>query len=104
MILRVDYRLLIWYDIQDDKFEAYYRYMVGDFVTIARELGLHMYFVWQVPYGKYPARQLEFVVEDRATLRDALISDRWQRAEDRLKSYTYNYGRKVVSFKDRFQF
>lgn len=104
MIIRVDYRLLIWYDIQADKFEPYYRYMVGDFVTEAREMGLHMYFVWQVSYGDYPSRQLEFVVENREVLRAALLNPKWHAAEERLKSYTYNYGRKVVAFENRFQF
>jgi len=103
-MLRVDYRMLIWYDIRSDKYEAYYRYMVGEFVPTVREIGLHMYYVWQISYGDYPSRQLEFVVTDRETLRKALESDTWRDSEKRLKTYTTNYGRKVIPFENRFQF
>lgn len=103
-MLRVEYRLLIWYDIRADKYEQYYRYMVSEFVPAVREIGLHMYFVWQIRYGDYPARQLEFVIQDVDTLRTALSSNVWLRAEDRLKSYTANYGRKIINFENRFQF
>lgn len=97
------YKMLITYDIQLDKFELYYRYILGEFVPALRELGLHMTYAWHVPYGHYPARMIEFICENRQTLDAAMADPRWQALESRLQSYTTDYRRKVVYFADRFQ-
>lgn len=98
------YKLLITYDILSDKYEIYYRYVLGDFVPAVRELGLYLTYAWHVAYGDYPARQLEFICENREKVQEILTSTRWTRLEDRLKSYTTRYQRKLVHFEDRFQF
>lgn len=98
-----EYRLLMWYDIHPEKYERYFRYMLQDFVPTMQKMGLLMIFAWQINYGSYPSRQIEFICEDRQTLRMILASDVWKKAEARLKSYTTQYGRKIIRFQDRFQ-
>lgn len=99
-----NYRLILSYDVHPDKFERYYNYVLGEFVPHLQQMGLQMIFAWQVVYGDYPARQVDFVCYDRETLLAALHSDTFKRAEERLKSYTLIYNRKVVRFQNRFQF
>jgi hypothetical protein len=102
--IRPQYKLLIVYDVQPDKHDLYYRYILGEFVPALRELGLHMLSAWHVTYGHYPARQIEFVCENRDVLQSALKSARFESLERRLQSYTDRYQRKLVMFEDRFQF
>ncbi|MBC8099339.1 MAG: hypothetical protein H7Y11_07840 [Armatimonadetes bacterium] len=99
-----EYKVLIVYDILPDKYEPYYRYVLGEFVPALREMGLPMTFAWHVAYGEYPARQLEFICEDRYTLLAVLCSTRWTDLEQQLMTYTTHYQRKLVHFEDRFQF
>lgn len=98
------YKMLISYDILPDKQEAYYRYVLGEFVPALRLMGIHMVSAWQVVYGDYPERQVVFVCEDRDVIDDALGNPRFKMLEDRLKSYTDRYTRKVVNYEERFQF
>ncbi|MBC8170191.1 MAG: hypothetical protein H7X77_00905 [Anaerolineae bacterium] len=99
-----EYKMLIVYDILPDKYEIYYRYIMGEFVPSLRDLGLYMTYAWHVPYGNYPARQIEFICENAPTLRQILANPDWLQLETRLKSYTTRYQRKLVHFEDRFQF
>ena len=103
MSLIPTYRLMLKYDVHPERYEIYFRYISREFVPLLQQMGLHMIFAWQV-YGDHPERQIEFVCEDDETLRTALMSDRFQKAEERLKSYTTFYTRKVVHFHNRYQF
>lgn len=98
------YRVLMRYDIHPDKQERYYRYMLSDFVPAMQQAGLFMVAAWQVTYGNYPSHQIEFVCEDRETLRTIITGDEWKDAEQKLISYTRRYTRKIVRFEERFQF
>jgi hypothetical protein len=98
------YKVLITYDIRPEKQDAYYRYVLGEFVPALRVMGIHMLSAWHIAYGEYPERQLVFVTESWDTLQSALDSPRFQSLEDRLKAYTTDYRRKVVNYLDRFQF
>lgn len=99
-----NYKLIISYDILPEKQEGYYRYVLGEFVPALRTMGLHMTSAWHVAYGEYPARMLEFVIESRDVWDKAMTSTRWSKLEERLQAYTTHYERKLVPYKDRFQF
>ena len=98
------YRLLLKYNIRRDQQENYYRFMIGEFVPMMQDMGLTMLFVWQVYGGDYPERQVEFICDSLPVLQDIIASDKFLEAETRLKDYTDTYSRKVVRFKNRFQF
>lgn len=98
------YKLIISYDIATDKHEGYYRYVLGEFVPALRTMGLQMTSAWHVSYGDYPARMLEFVIETREVWIKATATPRWKKLEERLQSYTENYDRKLILYKDGFQF
>lgn len=97
------YRVLLMYDVHPDRYERYYRYMLGEFVPAMRGVGLHMLAAWQVHGDGYYERQVEFVCQTREILFDILHSDQFQMAENRLKTYTTAYKRKIVTFAPRFQ-
>lgn len=97
------YRLLLMYDVHPSRYEIYFQYISREFVPALQEMGLHMIFAWQV-HGDYPERQIEFICRDQPTLRHALNSDRYKTLEERLRSYTTSFSRKIVRFENRYQF
>lgn len=102
--IRPQYKVLMSYNIRPEVMETYYYYVLKEFVPELESMGLYMYRVWQVAYGPYPVRHLEFVSEDLETVQEIFQSARWQALEDRLKSYTTDYSRKLVRFHSGYQF
>lgn len=97
-------KLLITYDILEENQQAYYQYVLSEFIPQAQAMGLVLTEAWHTAYGDYPARLLNFVVRDRATLHAILARDDWQRLEEKLKSFIVGYTRKIVAYRERFQF
>jgi hypothetical protein len=96
--------LLITYDILDEDQQAYYQYVLGEFLPRAQTLGLVLTEAWHTAFGDYPARLLTFVARDRATLESILVRDEWQQLEDKLKTFIVDYQRRMAPYRDRFQF
>ena len=98
------YKLLLAYDIRPESLEPYQQYVLSEFIPAMQDMQLYMLGAWHTAYGKYPARQVEFVLEDLETLQQAMADDRWPLLEHTLKSYIYHYHRKLVRFRQGFQF
>lgn len=98
------YKLLIAYDIRSESYERYQNYILREFVPGLQELGIYMLGAWHTAYGEYPSRQIEFVLENLAIMRRALADERWLELESTLKDYTYHYERRLVRFRQGFQF
>lgn len=103
-MIEPSHRVMLQFDIQPDNYEQYYRYMLREFVPAMQDLGLFMIFAWHVLGRDYPERQVDFVTESTPSLRRILASERFQQAEDELRTYTLNYRRKIVRFENRYQF
>ncbi len=98
------FKLLMTYDIRPEVYDVYQQYILNDLIPGMQDMSLYMLGAWHTAYGRYPSRQIEFVLEDLDIMRQALRSERWQALEDRLKSYTQRYERRLVRFRQGFQF
>lgn len=98
------YKLVMTYDIRPDMVNAYYYYVLKEFVPELENMGLYMFGVWHIAYGDYPIRQLEFVSEHFDTVQEVFSTERWTSLEDRLKDLTLRYERKLIPFRHGFQF
>jgi hypothetical protein len=98
------YRLLMRYDIRLEMYEPYYQYVMNEFVPALHNMGLYMYGIWHTAYGEYPLRQVEFVTDSLQTVIEVFQSEHWRKLENKLKSFTTSYERKLVHYHDRFQF
>jgi hypothetical protein len=98
------YRLMVRYDIRLDQYEPYYQFVMNDFVPSLQNMGLYMVGIWHTAYGNYPLRQIEFVTDSLTTVQEIFQSERWDNLEEKLKSYTLRYERKLVRYRDQFQF
>ncbi|MBI5928996.1 MAG: hypothetical protein HY862_06790 [Chloroflexi bacterium] len=97
------YKLLMSYDIKPESQEVYYRFVTTDFVPALRLMHIYMTDVHHTLWGNYPVRLVEFVAESKEVIQEALESERYKQLEEKLKTYTENYSRKVIRYRDGFQ-
>ena len=100
-----NYKLLLAYDIDaSSDLDSYYQFVSGEFLPAVQQMGLYMLEAWHTAYGAHPIRLTGFVAEDMETISDALDSEVWRRMEDKLLRFVSNYTRRVVRFREGFQF
>jgi hypothetical protein len=101
--IRPKYKLLLFFNIVPDKQDQYYRYMLGEFVPNVQKMGVYMHMAWHMAYGDYPMRKIEFVSETADAIRRLFNSPDFLEWEDKLKTYTTDYERKLVHYRNGFQ-
>ena len=97
-------KLLITYDPVSERREAYFHFVLGEFIPALENLGLTMCEAWHTAYGEYPLRLTVFTADDSVFMDEVLASSEFQQLEARLKHYVENYYRRVVPVRQRFQF
>lgn len=97
-------KLILTFDPIPERREAYFRYVLGEFVPSLEQMGLKMCEAWHTAYGEYPLRLTAFVAEDGDSLEQVLTSEAFQLLEDRLMEYVINYRRRLVPRDNGFQF
>ena len=97
-------KVLLSYDIIPETQETYYQFMLGELVPAVQGMGLGMAEAWHTAVGNYPLRLVAFVGESRTQVDEVLGSEKWDELEARLQQYVTNYKRRIVPFRDRFQF
>ncbi len=97
-------KLLLTYDPIPDQREAYFRYILGEFVPALEQMGLTMCDAWYTAYGAYPLRLNGFIAQDMSTLEEILASETFKDLETRLQELVSNYARRIVPRSSRFQF
>jgi hypothetical protein len=97
-------KLLMSYDIVTQSQQAYYEFILREFIPKVQEMGLAISEAWHTAYGDYPARMTGFVAPDRKTLDKIMQSDEWADLRERLGSFVTNLRFKIVPFRDSFQF
>ena len=97
-------KLILTYDPVPERREAYFRYVLGEFVPALEQMGLTMSEAWHTAYGEYPLRMNGFLASDEGTMDNILTSEEFRELETRLQEYVINYSRRVVVCRNSFQF
>jgi hypothetical protein len=97
-------KMLISYDVVPELQQAYYEFVLGEMIPSAQALGLVLSEAWHTAYGDYPVRLNGFVAKDRAALDRVLASPEWKQLEDKLKRFVTGYKRKLIPYREGFQF
>jgi hypothetical protein len=98
------FKLLLSFDPIPERREAYFHYVLGEFVPTLEHLGLRMCEAWHTAYGAYPLRLTGFFAPDRNTLESILSSEDFIELEEKLQDYVINYQKRVVPMSRSFQF
>ncbi len=96
-------KLLLSYDPLPECEEAYFQYVLGEFVPALAQAGLPMCEAWLTAYGPYPRRLTGFLARDVESLRRILASPAFRNLESRLQRYVVNYRRRIVRARPGFQ-
>ncbi len=97
-------KLIITYDPVPERREAYFRYVLGEFVPALEQMGLTLSEAWHTAYGEYPLRMSGFLASDVSLMDSILTSEEFRQLEERLQEYVINYSRRVVACNNSFQF
>jgi len=98
------YRLLLCYDVSEDRMQEYYRFMLGRYVPMVQALGLDMSDAWHTAYGDFPNRLVGFISRDRETIDDLLENETWQSLNEELQRFVSGFEYRVVPYREGFQF
>ena len=97
-------KMLISYDVVPELQQAYYEFVLGEMIPTAQAMGLVLSEAWHTAYGDYPVRLNGFVAKDREALDRVLGSAEWKQLEDKLKRFVTDYKRKIIPYREGFQF
>jgi hypothetical protein len=98
-----EYKMILTYDILASRQSEYSQFIIGTFIPHVQALHLYVLGVYHTVYGQYPVRQAEFGSDDWDTMVQAVNHSRFLELEGILKTYTYNYKRKIVRYRPGFQ-
>ncbi|HJW29523.1 MAG TPA: hypothetical protein VJ508_09780 [Saprospiraceae bacterium] len=104
MMTEARVKMLISYDVVAELQQAYYEFVLGEMIPTAQSMGLQLNEAWHTAYGEYPIRLNGFVAKDRATLDRILASAEWKSLEEKLKRFVTEYQRKIIPYREGFQF
>ncbi len=97
-------KMLMTYDVVPELQQAYSEFVLGEMVPTAQSMGLVLSEAWHTAYGDYPIRLNGFVARSRQDLDRILGTAEWQQLEDKLKRFVNGYQRKIVPYREGFQF
>ena len=100
----VGYKLLISYEVTEERMQEYYRFMLGRYVPVMQAMGLEMSEAWHTAYGDFPNRLIGFVTRDKATMHDLLQNETWAALNDELQRFVVDFNYKVIPYREGFQF
>jgi hypothetical protein len=102
----MSYKLIMYWDIQSNRDQEYFEFIVREWVPATTRLGLQTVGAWFSVYSRdtaQPRIMAEALTEDLATMRRILASKDWQDIQTRLHDYVENYSQKVVETTGDFQ-
>ncbi len=97
-------KMLITYDVVPELQQAYYEFVLGEMIPAAQSMGLVLSEAWHTAYGNHPIRLNGFVARSKPELDRILATSEWQQLEDKLKRFVTGYKRKIVPYREGFQF
>lgn len=97
-------KLLLSYDITPDTQQAYYEFILREFIPKLQAMGLAMTEAWHTAYGDYPLRMAAFVAPDKETLDQVLSSEEWEKLQEQFNKFVTNLQLKIIPYKEGFQF
>ena len=96
-------KLLLTYDVIQERQQEYYQFVMGRFVPALQSMGSQMSEAWHTAFGDFPERLIGFVCRDEATLKKLLDSDLWLSLNDELEEFVTDFDYKIVPYKGGFQ-
>jgi len=91
------YKLLLSWNIKENRDQEYFEFMVREFAPRITSLGLTPTEAWLSVYGDGPQIIVEGVTDDLNTMKKLLQSAEWSALHLRLLEFVDDYQQKVVT-------
>lgn len=97
-------KLVMSYNIQPDRGQDYYQFVLGKYIPVMQSLGLEVTEAWHTAYGDYPNRLVIFVSRDEDTARKVVNDPAWDELNERLLEFVTDFNYKLIPYRVGFQF
>lgn len=97
-------KLLLNYEVREEKLQAYYEFIMGRYLPALQSLGFQMSDAWHTAYGEAPNRMIGFVCKDEETMSDLLNNEMWGTLNEQLEEFVIDFDYKFIPYRGGFQF
>ena len=96
-------KLLMTWDILPDQEQAYFEFVVRDFIPKMQKLGLQPSDAWYTYYGNQPQMMTAALMSSLTEMDEILQSDGWHDLTQQLLDFVENFDYKIVQARSGFQ-
>lgn len=96
-------KLLLSYEVNENKLQDYYQFVMGRYVPTMQSYGLQMSEAWHTAYGQEPNRLIGFVCQDEAIMQTVISSDDWAELNGQLQNFVSEFSFKIIPYRGGFQ-
>jgi hypothetical protein len=96
-------KLLLTYDVIQERQQEYYQFVMGRYLPALQSMGFQMSDAWHTAYGDSPERLIGFVCGDEDAMQKLLESDLWVALNQELETFVIGFDFKIVPYKGGFQ-
>jgi hypothetical protein len=97
-------KLIMTWDIAPDHDQAYFEFVINEFVPGVQRLGLQPAEAWATVYGDYPQIQVSILGDDLEGVQRVMRSESWEKLQDKLFGLVQNFSYKIIPARNGFQF
>ena len=96
-------KILMRWDIRQDKESEYFEFLVHEFIPALNKLGIADILVWYTAYGDCEQKLAEGTTESVEAMKSILKSEEWVILIDKLQNYVVDFDLRVVAATRGFQ-
>ena len=96
-------KILMRWDIRQEKESEYFEFLVHEFIPALNKLGIADILVWYTAYGDCEQKLAEGTTESIEAMGAILKSEEWVILIDKLQNYVVDFNLKVVTATRGFQ-
>ena len=96
-------KLLLTYEVKQEKLQEYYQFVMGSYLPALQSLGFQMSEAWHTAYGEAPSRLIGFVGSDESAMYTLIESEMWESLNDQLEDFVIDFDYKFIPYRGGFQ-
>jgi hypothetical protein len=96
-------KLLLSYEVNQDRQQEYYQFVMGRYLPALQSMGFQMSEAWHTAYGEAPSRLVGLVSAEDQAMQDLLASDLWLDLNEELAQFVTDFEYKFIPYRGGFQ-
>ena len=96
-------KLLLSYEVNQDRQQEYYQFVMGRYLPALQALGFQMSEAWHTAYGDAPNRLVGLVCAEKESMSALLASEEWVDLNEELQQFVTDFDYKFIPYRGGFQ-